>query len=413
MQRDSEGLNFEQALRTLRRRAPLIVLCCVLAAGAAYGVSKHQTKKYTATASLVFGNSPLSQQIVGLSASGGSGSLTQQTSNVELVRGGDTAAKTASLLGRGLTEEAVSESVSVAGQGESNVVNLSATATSPVLAANIANTYASQFVREQRRANGQYFRSALALVNKQLAKLTPAQRLGQDGLSLEDRAQTLSLLKELHYNDVQVSQEALPPTSPVLAKDIEEYGPWRAAGAAHRAWSRLCARWSRPPDQGTGGSGGDLSPPLARGSAREHGACALPAAWWRREGTLLTRGGRGVQPDPCSSALLQYRSRATHNRVASPAPGDGKTTIARDLAEAAARLGSRVLLVEADLRHPTLARQLDIQPGPGLADVLIGALAMGEATQSVPWRRRPERGSRGGCWMCWPPARCCLPIRAS
>jgi hypothetical protein len=28
--------------------------------------------------------------------------------------------------------------------------------------------------------------------------------------------------------------------------------------------------------------------------------------------------------------------------------------------------------------HPTLVQQLDVQPGPGLADVLIGAISIGE-----------------------------------
>ncbi len=69
--------------------------------------------------------------------------------------------------------------------------------------------------------------------------------------------------------------------------------------------------------------------------------------------------------------------------VASAAPGDGKTTVARHLAGAAARMGSRVLLLEADLRHPTLAQQLDLQSGPGLSDVLIGAVSLSEATQMI------------------------------
>jgi capsular exopolysaccharide synthesis family protein len=70
--------------------------------------------------------------------------------------------------------------------------------------------------------------------------------------------------------------------------------------------------------------------------------------------------------------------------VASAEPGDGKTLVARHLAEAAARLGSRVLLLETDLRHPTLAEQLGVQPRPGLADVLIGAVAMDQAVASIP-----------------------------
>ncbi len=69
--------------------------------------------------------------------------------------------------------------------------------------------------------------------------------------------------------------------------------------------------------------------------------------------------------------------------VASAAPGDGKTTVARHLASAAARMGSRVLLMEADLRRPTIAQQLDMPSGPGIADVLIGAVPLGEAIQSV------------------------------
>src|SRR5439155_23671936 len=69
--------------------------------------------------------------------------------------------------------------------------------------------------------------------------------------------------------------------------------------------------------------------------------------------------------------------------IASAAPGDGKTTVARHMAAAAAATSSRVLLMEVDLRRPSIAGQLAIQPGPGLADVLIGAAEMSEATQSI------------------------------
>jgi uncharacterized protein involved in exopolysaccharide biosynthesis len=57
------GLGLEQVLGVLRRRAPWIALCLVLVAAAAYGFSKHQTKKYTATASLVFNNNQEAQQV--------------------------------------------------------------------------------------------------------------------------------------------------------------------------------------------------------------------------------------------------------------------------------------------------------------------------------------------------------------
>jgi Mrp family chromosome partitioning ATPase len=90
-----------------------------------------------------------------------------------------------------------------------------------------------------------------------------------------------------------------------------------------------------------------------------------------------------VQSDPAHLRFFNVDRDLRTVVVASAASGDGKTTIARHLAEAAARLGSRVLLLEVDLRHPTLAQQLDIRSGPGLADVLIDTTTMGGATQSV------------------------------
>jgi hypothetical protein len=86
MQQDSEALSLEQVLGVLRRRVPWIVLCVVVVAGAAYGYSKHEAKKYTATASLSFSNNSLSQLVAGLPAtSSSSTAVAQQASNVELV----------------------------------------------------------------------------------------------------------------------------------------------------------------------------------------------------------------------------------------------------------------------------------------------------------------------------------------
>ena len=74
--------------------------------------------------------------------------------------------------------------MSVSAQGESNIVDVSATATSPVLAADIANTYTDQFVYEQQNSNHAYYASALELVNKQLAALSPKAEAAPRGCAL-------------------------------------------------------------------------------------------------------------------------------------------------------------------------------------------------------------------------------------
>ena len=68
MESEQTNVNFEQFLGILRRRSPWILLCFVVVAGAAYGFSKHQPRQYTATASLVFNNNQLGQQVAGLPA---------------------------------------------------------------------------------------------------------------------------------------------------------------------------------------------------------------------------------------------------------------------------------------------------------------------------------------------------------
>ncbi len=58
--------------------------------------------------------------------------------------------------------------------------------------------------------------------------------------------------------------------------------------------------------------------------------------------------------------------------VTSALAGEGKSTVAANLARVAAMAGDRVLLIDGDLRSPTLAAALDVDPAIGLAELLTG-----------------------------------------
>jgi polysaccharide biosynthesis transport protein len=395
MDTEQANLSIEQVLGVVRRRAPWIALCFVLVAGAAFAFSKQQTKKYTATASLVFNNNQLSQQVAGLQAiSGGNNQQALQNTNLKLVQLGDMAAKTAALLGQGLTRGQVSANLSISAQGESNIVNVAATSTSPALAAGIANAYTNIFVKEQQSSNHAYYAAALKLVNKQLAALSPRQRLSPSGIALAGRAQSLGVLAELRNGNVEVAQAATVPTSPSSPKTAKNtvlgavLGLLLGLGLAFLL-DRLDRRIREPKDL--------------------EAIYGLPLLGVVPESSALSRSAQGssaraILPPGEAEAFQLIRAHLRYFNVdrqlrtllvASAGPGDGKTTIARHLASAAARMGSRVLLVEADLRRPTVVRQLEVLSGPGLADVLIGAVTLEEATQTVEVQEPPREGAKG------------------
>ncbi len=67
--------------------------------------------------------------------------------------------------------------------------------------------------------------------------------------------------------------------------------------------------------------------------------------------------------------------------VTSALPGDGKSTVAIKLADAIAESGQSVILIDADLRRPSVADYLGLVPGVGLTDVLVGRATVEDVLQ--------------------------------
>jgi capsular exopolysaccharide synthesis family protein len=69
--------------------------------------------------------------------------------------------------------------------------------------------------------------------------------------------------------------------------------------------------------------------------------------------------------------------------VTSSRAGEGKTTTAAALASSFARLGTRVLLVDGDLRNPSLHRLMSLKNATGLSRYLAGAATLKEVVQAT------------------------------
>lgn len=94
----------------------------------------------------------------------------------------------------------------------------------------------------------------------------------------------------------------------------------------------------------------------------------------------LILAGHGHEDEVLADVYRQLRTQVLHRLashgwraigVTSPEPGSGKTLTAINLAISLARHGAyRVVLIDADLRRPTVASKLGVEPAKGFIDYL-------------------------------------------
>ena len=81
-----------------------------------------------------------------------------------------------------------------------------------------------------------------------------------------------------------------------------------------------------------------------------------------------------------------FKARETNAKViqiTSPAPGDGKSTTTANLAITIAQSGSRVLLLDADMRKPTQHKLFGLDSEKGLSSIITGSADLNEVIQDV------------------------------
>jgi len=124
------------------------------------------------------------------------------------------------------------------------------------------------------------------------------------------------------------------------------------------------------------------------GAGRSSGQTALVLA-----GGKEARVGPGLQMDP--AAIEAFRSLRTSILlsadpvpkmllVTSALPGEGKTTTAVNLGATLASLGSKVVIVDCDMRKPACHRSTGVENSPGFVQCLTGHVKLSEAVFPVP-----------------------------
>lgn len=107
--------------------------------------------------------------------------------------------------------------------------------------------------------------------------------------------------------------------------------------------------------------------------------------------------GEGVRTDTeglvTAEAFLKMRTSLQYMNVdrtlrvivvSSPSPDDGKSTVAANIAASVALSGEKTLLVDADLRRPSVAAGFGLLDGAGLAEVLAHRVDLADVLQDAP-----------------------------
>jgi receptor protein-tyrosine kinase len=82
--------------------------------------------------------------------------------------------------------------------------------------------------------------------------------------------------------------------------------------------------------------------------------------------------------------LLGFQQTIKSCVISSASPGDGKSTVAVNLAQAAAAMGQKVLLVDADLRCPQIHRMMALPNTAGLTEAIAQNITFDEVIQRSP-----------------------------
>jgi capsular exopolysaccharide synthesis family protein len=367
---------FYAFVRIVRQRLWVVLLCTLLVPAIAYGITSRQDKEYTATAKLLLENTNVDQDLAegGGTAPVQPGGTGLEETSLDLVSVRAIAERTAKALGGSYTASGVAGAVDVVPNGTSNVVSIEASGGNKQQVALIANTYARQYILFRKDESRRQIKRVSLIVNRQLADAREGEAAGnvpsQRVTALSDRADQLKLLDKLQTGNAQLVERAEAPSAPTSPKPRRAallglgFGLLIGLGLA-TLFDVLSRRLNDPAEIEAIFERPLLGAiPNARSFAHGDGVGVFELSHGERASFDMVRANIFHYNDYNVSSML----------VVSAVPSEGKSTVSWNLAVACAEAGNSVLLLEADLRLPTLARRLDLPSSEGLVDVLMGSL---------------------------------------
>lgn len=379
-------------LAILRRRKLVIAVTFVVVLGLALAYSFVKTPVYSATATVLVPEQPASsalnassQQLQDPSA------LQRMLADAQQFAQGD-AVEAAATTALGFKPH-----VSVGQSTTADILTFGASSTSPAEAATIANDYAAAYISANRANQVTQYTQQVTALESSIASLQAKERTVAAGTpqyaALQSSITALSQSVEQSQAEAQVVTQVGPSVVNAAVVPTSPSSPNKTRNAILGAvvglllGIGLAFLWERLDD---GLSSREVVERVA-GGVPVVGVLPVVDAWKPKNSHHLA-----LVEDPSSNIAEAYRTLRTAVQfmaidrphkvigVTSSVPGEGKTTLAANLAVSFARAGQRVVLVSCDLRRPRVHEFFGLSNDVGLTSVLIGQASLADATKRVP-----------------------------
>lgn len=362
-------------LHVLRRGWWIVALTVALATGAAVYASMRQTALYRSSADVFLSTQNLAATLSSVQAPS-SDPVRAAATQADLARTPEVAQRALALAGlAGRTAQSLLSSSSVTAASGADILTFSVTDHLPRIAQRLVGDYATAYTRYRRQLDTEAIARARRGIEAQLAQLKASG--GENGAvyaNLFEKDQELSTLQALQGSNALLVRSAGPAvqTQPkpfrngVLAAVL---GLLLGAGLAFLRES-LNTR--------------------VRTAGEVQTQLDLPQLGRVPEPPRRLRAGNGIVmlAEPLSPAAEPFRILATNLEFVnlernartilftSATRGEGKSTTVANLAVALARSDRRVVLVDLDVRKPSLADLFSLGVRPGLTTVVLGQASL-------------------------------------
>jgi succinoglycan biosynthesis transport protein ExoP len=368
MQETTQTASLPLIVSILRRNRLVIVGTIVLAVAAALFLAATSSPVYESTAVVAFNDESADLQALGTPAAPSFQPDKLAAAQAERITRPDVIARVRDKLRLKATDTQLQDKVSTTVEPSSNLVAVKAKGSSAKSAAELANAFAGAVRDDTNERQRARYRAAGQNAQQSGLRLKGTANATRRGV-FEDQASRLFALATFArpVDIVRTAEEPTTPSSPKPVRNSIVAGLLGLIFGIGIAFLRhTFDRRMREP--------ADVEGYLEFPTVGLLDTDALGQTLVSKNGST-PMGGDEIEPFRIIRVNVGFLSVDQELRtliVTSPLPEEGKSTVAAGLAWAESMTGKRTLVVDCDMRRPSLASRLGLETKPGLSDFLLG-----------------------------------------